>query len=39
MESGPMFKPEQIAKLNAKEISEDDIEEITSQDDILAAHK
>ena len=39
MESGPMFKPDQIAKFNAKEISEEDIEEITSQNEILAAHK
>ena len=39
MQQGPIYKTDQVKKYNLKELSEEDMEEVTGQEEILRMHK
>ena len=39
MQQGPIYKTDQVKKFNLKELSEEDMEEITGQEEIWNMHK
>ena len=39
MQQGPIYKTEQVKKFNRKELSEEDMEEVTGQEEIWKMHK
>ena len=39
MQQGPIYKTEQVKKFNIQELSEEDMEEVTGQEEIWKMHK